>query len=439
MLSFVNMFYSVKGFEKIILDTEITEEHHKNGFGNGVVIDDDSLNRSCECRYYYGPKYPPKYTSGDLRGEKLEEKFLKCIMNNDLISFKSLIEVVDINYNNSSSLGLSLFYDRRQMVKLLFEKNIVCFLEFYFVALDHCHDLEIIRLLLESNQNEIFKYANNILLYTIQVKNHDITKMVCSYLPYSVSTKLFYERALLEACIVNSLDNIKILEEFGVDLKSFNGELLSIASYHGNKDIVDFLLNRLLDIHTCNNKALVAAIFHDRQNIVKLLIEYGANYHVADDFPIKFAIHMGCIECVRLLIGYDNNLVTVNNNILIRIAAQRNQIEIMELLIKQGADFSVCDNHIWRNAIADNKICVAKLLIRYGIDLYLVYNNNYAVNVACNRGYFELFKLLMESEPSFLSMNDNLRKIALRSGKSKEIIKYLDNLVSDSGSDSKKC
>lgn len=379
----------------------IDDKYSKNGFGNQIII-----YISYTFPFFLDYEPDPK-----LIETVPEEKFLSYIENNDINGFYSLIDSVNTSYRNGSAFKLAQINKKYEMLNILLKKNSdqcyyclkyavtesdVIFFKLFFIFVVDNKDVNIYQLL----------------FYIAKYGNVDILKIFCSQIPLSDENKIFYEYALIVACITGRIGVIKFLEEIGVNLKSFNEELLSLASFNGHQEIVEFLLNRGLDIHRCNEKALVLALYCDEIEIVKLLIMNGANYHNDNDYPILVAASNGSLECVKLLLELDSELIHVRNSLPIILAAEHYWIDLklVEYFIKMGADITCSDYHLWKIAVQQNKKNLVELLIKYGIDIH--YNSDFAIKHVCIKGYTDLLKILLKTDPDLIIMKDELIQIA---------------------------
>lgn len=375
---------------------------------------------------------------------ELEEKLLISIETGDMDKFGMIIDSnVNINYSDSSPLSLSLIHKRTEMIKILIDKMVEWHTYDLILAIDHDNDLDTIRLLLEYTDGKILTddksilYKFEALKFAAQRGKIDLLKLFYQYLPFSIESKFIYECALLRACIVGCLEVIKYFDDIGVNLNSFNGELLPTAAYHGHSNIINFLLEKGFDIHAHDEKALMAAVFGKKTDIVKLLIENGADHRARDNEPIIIATTKGCVGIVKLLIEYDNDLVFIGNGVLLQIATEHEHIELVKYFLDSGFDLSYCDNYLWYQINKYNKIELIELFIKYGVNIYcdnnfaikcgigIYYENNFAIKNACQNGYIDVLKILLKTDPNLIMIKDELIEIANKENKI-EIIDYLE-------------
>jgi uncharacterized protein YnzC (UPF0291/DUF896 family) len=125
--------------------------------------------------------------------------------------------------------------------------------------------------------------------------------------------------------------------------------------------------------------------------IVKLLIENGADVTAEDNYAIRRASQNGHLEVVKYLI--DNGAdVTAEDNYAIRTASQEGHLETVKYLIENGADVTAKNNYAIRWASANGHLEVVKYLIDNGVDVTA--DDNQAIRYASYYGYLEVVKLL---------------------------------------------
>lgn len=398
---------------------ELSEECHRTGF------DDDYIAGACD--YYYVIIYDSCKPNQELVETVPEEKFLYTIEKNNFNEFENLIDSINVNYRDSAALSLAFYHKRNEIIKILLKKGINCDEIHLRSVLGHIDDLGILQLLLEYTNGKILDLNCDITLRRILLnnKNIEMLKLIYFYHPYSPITKYYYENISLMACIIGSVNVIKFLEEIGVDFRSFNGELLPTASYHGKMDIVKYLLEKGIDVHACNEKALIASIHNDNVEILELLIENGADFHARNNCPIVYAAKFGSNNCIKLLVSYDDSLLFINNNEPIKTAVDYNHVNTVEYFLKSGVDISCCDNYLWCRATAFGNLDMIKLLITYGIDIRC--KNNIGIRYACCQEYTDILKLLLEIDPNLITIKNEMIQIAT-SAKRTEILEFLQKI-----------
>ncbi|WP_410542503.1 ankyrin repeat domain-containing protein [Wolbachia endosymbiont of Tetranychus urticae] len=138
-------------------------------------------------------------------------------------------------------------------------------------------------------------------------------------------------------------------------------------------------------------------------NRVIKLTEYGASIDSNDHKQLDDAIWEGNIEMVKHLVDNKVNLNAIDDhgNTLLHSAAQKNDVEILKVLIKGGADVNIRniagDTPLFETCSRHGDITVAKYLINVGADLNLQNTHGHtALHFAAINDYSEMIKLLIE-------------------------------------------
>lgn len=184
------------------------------------------------------------------------------------------------------------------------------------------------------------------------------------------------------ACEKGNLNDVKILLR-DIDCKSDKGETaLTIASFNGHTEIVEFLLNHganleitncmggtalnvskrfeitqmllkkgaSIDVKNCiGGTALINAAFNQRFDIAKLLIESGANVDSQEDDGYTALIYAadGQKDLVEILLDNNASLDIKNRNgtTALAFASYRGRTDIVSLLLEKGADPSILNEY----------------------------------------------------------------------------------------------
>jgi len=249
--------------------------------------------------------------------------------------------------------------------------------------------------------------------------------------------------ALMLAVTNNNLTNIirllfiKLLIDNGANLDEKNDEgktAIILASQMGNIEVVELLVKNGANIdeqeeitshNIARRNALMRAIENNYIKVVELLINNGANLSVSDalgDTPLMLAIHDNNVEIVKLLLEkiiknrekikdknqieqYNNKYLNTRNHFgktALMLAALQNNIEIMDLLIKSGADINAEGGDYNKTALIyaaeEGKVAAVEFLIRNGAFLYHK-DDNYktALDYAAENGHTEIVKLLIKN------------------------------------------
>lgn len=141
-----------------------------------------------------------------------------------------------------------------------------------------------------------------------------------------------------------------LINKAEVDVNAKSGSLgsaLAVASYHGQKKIVEQLLKAGADVNArlpeWNDTALHCASLGRRIEIVELLLKAGADVNARSEdhgTPLHFASMGGRIEIVEQLLkaGADVNVQAGYFNTALQCASLIGHLEVVERLLKTGAD-----------------------------------------------------------------------------------------------------
>ncbi|MFP3023399.1 MAG: ankyrin repeat domain-containing protein, partial [Wolbachia sp.] len=152
---------------------------------------------------------------------------------------------------------------------------------------------------------------------------------------------------------------------------TFQGTPLHFAVQEGNLDMVQFLLDKGAGIevqNAYNEKPLHFAVKAGRLDILKLLLDRGANINATDmdgQTPLDLATHKGYNNVVEILRQAQLNL---DKELL--IAAEKGDLEKVRDSIIRGANAQ--DSQSWTPlfwAIQKNNLNIVKLLVNNGADI----------------------------------------------------------------------
>lgn len=124
------------------------------------------------------------------------------------------------------------------------------------------------------------------------------------------------------------------------------------------------LLKSLLDNNN-KNRILIAAANNGMIEVVKLLISEGADIHAIDDISLRWAIDSGHLKVVELLINEGANIHANYNEALIS-AVENGHLEIVKLLIDKGVDIHANEEEALQIAAENEDVNMLILLINRG-------------------------------------------------------------------------
>ncbi|XP_019854452.1 PREDICTED: ankyrin repeat domain-containing protein 17-like isoform X2 [Amphimedon queenslandica] len=264
---------------------------------------------------------------------------------------------------------------------------------------------------------------------------------------------------LVLACIAGHAEIVELLKKNGrVDINVTDerkNSPLVVACIGGQKEVVEKLLKMGAKVNATdeqNRVPLCIACEQGHTEVVKLLLEHKAKVNVTDNngnTPLDLACVKGHTEIVKLLLkhGIDNAKNTYDENcIVLRMAGAGGQLEgvniinhtnrengtplqivcikgyteIVELLLKHGADVNVTDKddrtplHI--ACMKQHKEIIKLLLKKEDVDLNVADKDNSHTPLlfACKEGYTEIVELLLEHNGVHVNATDKDNHTALQ-------------------------
>jgi hypothetical protein len=163
-------------------------------------------------------------------------------------------------------------------------------------------------------------------------------------------------------------------------------------------------------------------------NSCKLLLnDPRVNANVNDDWCFQIACQKGYFELCQVLKQKGKSDPSVDENFPIRIASLNGHLRIVEFLIKECCDQvdpAAVNNEALRNAVINNQYSVViMLLLDPRVDHRV--DNYFCLRIAAQKGYFEIFRLLLPISDPSIEQNFPIR-IAAAKGYV-EILKLLLN------------
>lgn len=98
--------------------------------------------------------------------------------------------------------------------------------------------------------------------------------------------------------------------------------------------------------------------------VIERLIKEGADVHARNDEALRWATSKGYLEVVKVLLEYDAD-VRASDNEALCWAAEKGYLEIAKLLLKKGANVHADNNYPLRWANTFNHLEVVKLLKKH--------------------------------------------------------------------------
>ena len=211
--------------------------------------------------------------------------------------------------------------------------------------------------------------------------------------------------ALIEAAEYNQVEILKLLISIGTPVNKQDGKALRIAIFKNHLDCVKVLLDAGARISSSShNDALITASDRGYKKIVSLLIEHGPDVTDEKDKAILVA----AIEYLSIVA--DEN----RNN-----AEKSKYFEIIKMLVNAGADISVDDNCILKNAclVLDKKLIDFAIKCGASLDtgeVILSILEQYDFDE--RKKIYDIIYLLLESGINISPYNDRIIEVVSSTG-----------------------
>lgn len=246
----------------------------------------------------------------------------------------------------------------------------------------------------------------------------------------------FYGNALQAACFRGHDKIAQILLERGADANAEGGEYgnaLQAACSEGRDNIARILLEKGANINAEGGEygnALQAACFKGRDKIARILLEQGANVNAEGGFfgnALQAACFEGRDKIARILLEKGANVNAEGRffgNALQAACfegrdkiATNGKLEIVRLLLDNGADISVADNNGCTplySASSNGHLGVVRLLLDNGADIILADKRACTpLHGASENGHVEVVKLLLQSLEASIDTRDDTGRTPL--------------------------
>jgi len=200
------------------------------------------------------------------------------------------------------------------------------------------------------------------------------------------------------------------------------GEILLLASEYGSSELVQFAIynNTLLSIDR-DNQAIRLAIQKDHVDIVEMLLACeGVDPAIDDNITIRTACHQGYLNIVKALLGRVD--LTCQDNAPFRLACKEGHFEVAKLLFDTAVINPAAQyNYAIRFASQHGRLDVVKLLLACD-RVNPADGDNYALIQACKNGHLDVVQLLV-SHPNVdpTASNNKAMCFACRFGHAKVV------------------
>lgn len=172
-----------------------------------------------------------------------------------------------------------------------------------------------------------------------------------------------FRNEFIEACKTGDMDIVKyFIEELDV---SITEDVLILSV--GRTDVFKYLLDKVENINNYLNVLPAAIKYNNIESIILLvdkgviidhysimniltslapnairIMEYfgdhGADYHASGDKYLEFAVRVGSLEKVKYLVEEQRLDVSIDNNAPLNIACEHGYIDIVKYLVEHGAN-----------------------------------------------------------------------------------------------------
>ena len=291
-------------------------------------------------------------------------------------------------------------------------------------------DIEVVQLLLKAGANVNGKNGNPICVAS-RSSNIELVKLL---IKNGADVNAQEGTPIWLSAINGNIELAKLLIQAGADVNLPDNEPIRVAAREDHPEVALLLLKAGADVYANlprHDSLIWWATARRYNDIVELLFEMGLSIdnHEAKEAFIH-AIEKGYSEIVDIFVKNHFD-VTIRNNIAIYFACSRENIEIVKMLLKAGADVNAyadvaphCTLILWATARRYNDIVellfemglspnepdvkqafalaiekryseIVETFIRNNFDITA--NNNAAIYSACSRGYNEIIKMLLKA------------------------------------------
>lgn len=270
---------------------------------------------------------------------------------------------------------------------------------------------------LHLSQQSGLRRDESLFFWAVNHGTDDLAAALLNYLPVDFSR---ISRLQGKSChifarknFVRTVSRLIVLNKSHVELRDHTGDtLLLAATQHGNKDLVDLLLDSGADIdkHPDDlNTPLMKACESNNNGMVQHLLKRGADVNTVDldgrGALVKAAVS-GNVATVQLILDQGARTETKNTRerTALMEAASLGHIDVVQLLLDRGADVEAkdhLDNTILMKAAMHGHIAVVNLLLYCGADVEAVnYNHWTALTHAVSKGNSEMVGVLLNRSAS---------------------------------------
>ncbi|KAJ7138359.1 ankyrin repeat-containing domain protein [Mycena epipterygia] len=226
-----------------------------------------------------------------------------------------------------------------------------------------------------------------------------------------------YHRSII-AC---RTEVIRLLLKNGADVNGGNSAALRAASKAGHTEVVQILLDQGADVNAPNTQdnnlfyspftstivadgedgsVLLGASARGHMEIVQLLLKKGADIDSNNGGPLRVACKQGHVAIVRLLLekGADSNTADEKYGSALEGASGAGHAEIVQLLLEHGTDIARENGRALRAACRQGHLDIVSLLLEKGAEIdEKDVTCGSALQAACASGHTQIVRFLLQN------------------------------------------
>ncbi|XP_046553082.1 ankyrin repeat domain-containing protein 50-like [Haliotis rubra] len=203
------------------------------------------------------------------------------------------------------------------------------------------------------------KSGSNILHYACSSGQFDVVKYVLSLNEVDIDSRGWKKRTpVMAAAVKGHKEVVELLVKHGADLsisEKSGSNILHLACSNGQFGVVEYVLSlNSVDINRrgyMKRTPVMIAAESGHKEVVELLVKHGANLLLTDKHGDNI-LHRACKEGHFDVVKYVLSLNSVDINSrgwegrrLVMIPAEKGHKEVVELLVKHGANLLLTDKH----------------------------------------------------------------------------------------------
>ena len=226
---------------------------------------------------------------------------------------------------------------------------------------------------------------------------------------YNTDDPSILTQALAHTGISANTKILKLLYKNGADLQQHVPHLLTGGVHSGNTSFVKYLLDHI-DLDYLNNleyAPLLMATKRDNLSMIKLLYKNGADLNICNNAVLLLSAKNNCMRIVKYLLKKKININSYNligsdeeikfgSNALVNSCSQ-GHFTMSKLLLKNGADYHICDYLALAKSICHNHLNIIKLLLKYGSDPNSIFTHTNVIEYLSKKKNTDLLQLLIKS------------------------------------------